>query len=62
MPKYEVETKWNKRSNGTSTYLIEADSAEEAGKNYRKGDRIEHRTKQDYTENEIQSITNHEGE
>ena len=56
MPKYEVKTTWSGYSRGTSTYIVEAESEEEAKELFCMGERKQHVVVRDDTENEIESV------
>ena len=56
MRKYKVNITWSGYSRGESTYIIKADSEDEARELYYEGDRVTHSVVRDDTENEIETI------
>lgn len=56
MPKYEIGTVWSGYSRGVSTYIVEADSEEEARELWYKGEKTHNEVVRDDRETEIQSI------
>lgn len=56
MPKFEIKTEWYGYSRGLSTYVVEAESEQEARDNWYGGERTKHVVVRDDTENEIQSV------
>jgi len=57
MNKYEVDVDWAGYSRGYSTYIVEAESEEEAMNSYYLGEKIEHETVRDDTDSEVSSVT-----
>ncbi len=54
--KYKVEVEWSGYSRGVATYLINAESEDEARECYYEGERVKHQVVRDDTEGEVQSV------
>ena len=59
MKKWTVEVQWSGYSRGISTYIVEAETEEDAKENWWDGERVAHKVVRDDTEGEPQSAKEH---
>ena len=56
MNKYEVKTEWSGYSRGKATYIVEANSKEEARELWYEGEEVDKDTVRDDCESEVESV------
>jgi len=53
---YRVTVEWSGYSRGTATYLVDAETEQDARENYREYDSVTKQTVRDDTEGEVSSV------
>ena len=57
MPKFKIDLNWSGYSRGTSTYIVDAESSEEAKEMWYEGERVAHDVVRDDTEKDDLIVT-----